>query len=94
MARTFEMVCVPVDVATTPTNGYAMVNRWWTVHPERGVVFARWRDGEVSPQCNPSESMSKRLTQQLWPDCESRFIPVVFMEHACRAATAAKGWRG
>ena len=30
---------VPLDLATQPTEGHAYVDRWWSVHPERGVAF-------------------------------------------------------
>lgn len=85
---------VPEDVATTPADGHCFVNRWWTVHPERGVAFYCSRrspfgldpgeQDEPSPQCNQNEYTSRELTRRNHPDCEVKLIPAVFLGPAIR----------
>jgi len=82
-------IYVPIEQAETPTNGECLVNHWWTVDPEKGLVF--WarvsgylKSDNVSPQCNQSEATCRLLSSKLYPECEVRQIPVVFLEHAER----------
>lgn len=78
---------VPLEDATTPAEGHCYVNRWWAVHPEKGVAFYAQllgyaRSEEPHPQCNQQEHTARHLQEELWPDCETRFIPVVYARHA------------
>lgn len=80
---------VPVDVAATPANGEALCDRWWAVHPDKGVAFyfmpfGYFASEEPSPQCNSSEAMTRHLKKRLYPDHDVRHLPVVFMGHADR----------
>ena len=42
---------VPKDVATAPADGPCLVNRWWVVHPEKGIAFycSRRRPFDLEP---------------------------------------------
>jgi len=86
---------VPLEVATTPANGECLVDRWWAVHPEKGVAFyfvpfGYYRSEEPAPQCNPDEHTARALTKRLNPDHEVHQIPAVYMAHAVRAAREYK----
>jgi hypothetical protein len=81
---------VPLDVAVTPANGEALVDRWWSVHPEKGLAFyyqpfGYARSEEPSPQCNAQQYTAEHLCRKLYPDHECRHVPVVFFQHAIRA---------
>ncbi len=70
---------VPIETATVPPGGLIehFRDRWWLVHPERGVAYyvgARGKD--ASPQCNGDEAVARRLFTPDW--AEIRFIPSVF----------------
>lgn len=44
------MIYVSMEEATTPKQGRTChVNRWWVIHPEKGLTFYKNRR---SPQCN------------------------------------------
>lgn len=85
---------IPEDVATTPAEGHCYVNRWWTVHPEKGVAFYASRkrpygldpgeQDEPSPQCNSDECTSRALTARLHPECTSKLIRTVFLGPAIK----------
>lgn len=82
-----RFIYVPEDVASTPADGTVYVNKWWSVHPEKGVSFythrtgrARGRD-DISPQCNADESTAQILTNKIQPDCLIKQIPVVYLSH-------------
>jgi hypothetical protein len=85
---------VPEALAVTPTEGHAYVNRWWTVHPDKGVAFHCTRrrsfdlepgeQDEPSPQCNSNEFTARALTQRIYPDCDVKLLPVVFVGHAIK----------
>lgn len=91
---------VPEDLATTPAEGHCYVNRWWTVHPEKGIAFycARRRsyflepgeEDEPSPQCNSDEYTSRILTERNHPECTVKHIPAVFIRHAIKEMHAQR----
>ncbi len=91
---------VPLETATTPAEGHCFVNRWWTVHPEKGVAFYcsqrrplgldPGEQDEPSPQCNSNEFTSRELTRRNHPDCEVVFIPAVFLSEAIREMHKAR----
>lgn len=85
---------IPEDVATTPAEGHAFVNRWWTVHPEKGVAFYATRrrpygmepgeQDEPSPQCNSDQYTAEHLQKKIYPCCITKKIPVVFIGPAIK----------
>jgi len=85
-----RFIHVPIDAATTPRNGECLCDRWWAVHPQKGVAFYYTPFGgcaseEPSPQCNAQEWTVKHLTKRLYPDHDVIKIPVVYMGHALQA---------
>lgn len=56
-----------------------MLNRWWVVHPEKGLVM--WRN--TSPQCNSNEEIARRVGA-MYPWAEIRFIETAYLPHDCR----------
>lgn len=88
-----KFIYVPIEVATTPMNGEALVNRWWTVHPQHGLAFywianGYYRTEEPAPQCNQNRYVAEKLCRSIHQDGdhEVRFVPVVFARHALLAA--------
>lgn len=81
-----DLVFISLEKATTPFDGaIAMTNRFWSICPERGLIFwkPKGRKGSGSPQCNSDERMSKHLNEKLYPWAETKFVPVVYIEHNC-----------
>jgi hypothetical protein len=88
---------VPLEVAQTPVEGHAYVNRWWSVHKEKGVCFyailhGYYANEEPSPQCNENEATARALNARLrvGDDYEVMFLPVVFAGHAEREMARLK----
>jgi len=85
-----QYLYVPLDKAQTVKEGHVYVNRWWSVHPDKGVVFytrflrlrIEGEDNEPSPQCNQDEYTARHLNERLRPDCGVIFIPAVYAAHA------------
>lgn len=82
-----QIFYVPLDVATTPTDGRVYCKRWWSVHPEHGVAFY-YRRGypkteEPSPQCNQDRAVVEHIHRHR-PGHEARLLPVVYAQHAVR----------
>jgi hypothetical protein len=79
-----DYVFVPVDQLTSPPEGHVdhLGQRWWMVHPEKGLAFynPHRRSGHGnpygSPQCNSNKKISERLCQ---PWAEVRLIDHVFL---------------
>ena len=60
-------------------------DRWFSVHPTRGLMFwqsEKRRLGQLrgaSPQCNSTEAIARALADRLYPWAETRFVPVVLL---------------
>ena len=78
---------IPLEQAQTPKRGECLVDKWWSVHPEKGVafyaqLFGYGRSEAPSPQCNDSESISRHFTKSFFPDYDTMQLPVVYLQHA------------
>jgi len=85
---------VPVEKAVEPAGYECVTNRWWSVHPDKGLafyaqLFGYGRSESPSPQCNSDESTARHLNERLRPGqgYEVKFFPVVFMSHASKELT-------
>ena len=55
-------------------------NAWWVVDKDDNVLFYRGR----SPQCNSNKDVTQSFVDRgMCPDCEVRFIPVMFIPIRC-----------
>lgn len=88
------------DLAAQPIEGACIVNRWWTVHPEKGLAFYTTHkrpfgmepgeQDEPSPQCNGNEYTARVIQQHIYPDCGTEFVSLVFMGHAVKEMHAQR----
>lgn len=69
-----QLTYIPHDVAHVPRDGECRVNRWWIVHPEKGLAV--WKN--VSPQCNSSREIVESLLEN-YPGHELRWMGLVFL---------------
>jgi hypothetical protein len=69
----------PLDEATKPRDGEVLVDRWWVVHPKKGLTFYNLYGPHSSPQCNHNEAICRSITKDLYPDHEVLFVPVVYL---------------
>lgn len=83
-ADTARIAFLPLDDVTKATGlVQAFHNAWWSVCPERGLIFYQdnpRRKGSLvgaSAQCNQSEGTSRTLSHRLYPWAEVRQIPLV-----------------
>lgn len=75
----FTPVYVSIEEATKPKEGYtAMLDRWWVVHPEHGLTFAKFKSFRA-PQCNHDRRLPEDLIASFYPGHEARFMPLVFV---------------
>ena len=80
--KDIPVVYVPVEVLKTPVDGRVLVNRWWTVHPEKGATFHTPNPNnldDLRPQCNLSEELVKRVAVTTYPQHGVRKIDVAFL---------------
>ena len=72
-----KYIFVPVEKATVPPPGLIehLKDRWWLVHPERGLAF--FDERAMSPQCNSNETIARHLARN-HPWAEVQFFPSVF----------------
>jgi hypothetical protein len=71
-----------LDEATTPPgNGTwdVYVDRWWCFKLGKGLLFYG-----KSPQCNPNESISRKVQEKCHPDAELIFVPRAYVRHNCQ----------
>jgi hypothetical protein len=69
-----HLTYIPFDEATCPRDGEVVCDRWWVVHPDKGLAVF----GRGSLQCNISKSLPERLAVS-YAGHEVRFIPVAFV---------------
>lgn len=73
---------VPIEDAIFPPPGLIehLKDRWWIIHPSRGLVF--WkphpREDFHAPQCNSNKAVTEHLGEKMYPWAEVRFLPSVF----------------
>lgn len=78
-----RLVFVPIEEAVIPPPGLIdhIKDRWWAHHPTKGLVFYKSgppKSSFLSPQCNASEEIAKRLLKHMYPWAELKFVPNVF----------------
>lgn len=79
-----RLVFLPFDQVTNPPNGLCIhyKDRWWIVHPVKGLVFwvpAHTRKSFQHPQCNAQEFVARELMGKMYPWAETRLIPQVLV---------------
>lgn len=74
MSHLDNIIYIKKDEAAIPREGHCFVDRWWTVHPEKGLAFyyppktsARYR--YASPQCNNIKEIAESI-QEKWSLCQ------------------------
>lgn len=78
-----EFFHVPLDVATTPRDGLVLCDRYWAVHPEKGLAFYMNRGmDDPSPQCNSARTITERMSSMHLADHEVQLVPCVYLSHA------------
>ena len=80
-----------IDEMSQPKSGEVMLNKYWCVHPEKGLAY--WDRGgrsfsveRYSPQCNSSKAVSDRLVSMHEGHVVEQ-IPAVYVSNL-RAALA------
>ena len=71
---------VPIEVATVPPSGLInhLEDRWWIVHPSKGIVYWIGHDRRsMAAQCNSSKKIAKSIVK-IYPWAEVCFLPSVF----------------
>ncbi len=70
------------ELVDEPMEGAVLLrNVWWSIHPERGAII--WL--HFHPQYNHHESISRSLTERLYPWAEVRFFQMAFLPARCIA---------
>jgi len=79
---------VSIDKATQPKDGFCMIykDRWWSTHPEKGILFWSSSPRSRAPQCNENKAITQDLVTKLYPWAVVVFLPWVF------EATDPKDW--
>jgi len=81
-----DYLYLPFEQAVSPSGGVYFqhfVNCWWTVHPERGLLFynpprgrRRRHHGLGRPQCNVNENIIRMVAEKSYAfPVEIRLIP-------------------
>lgn len=72
---------LPETEATKPTKGQffrRVVDSWWVVHPEKGLVF--YGKHFRSPQCNLNEAITRKLSDGMYEfPHEVKFIELAWV---------------
>lgn len=79
------LIYVPKETAILPRTGECIIDHWWIIHPERGLVFfvPSLRHSDMpAPQCNLDQRVTDRLCKQLYGNCHVEQLSIVFMAHA------------
>lgn len=74
-----DLTYIPIIEATRPTTGECLTDRWWIVHPEKGLAI--WKG--FSPQCNRDRAIGDSLIKH-YPGHEVRHFAVVYLGNHVR----------
>jgi hypothetical protein len=86
-----KLLHVAIDEVVKPVDGEVLTNRYWCVHPVKGLAF--WDRGGVgsfdldrlSPQCNSSKVVSDHLVK-MHPDHLVQKVSAVYIGNLPSAA--------
>lgn len=72
-----NLVKTPLKDVTTPGNGTYRIYKdyWWIVTPDNEIM----QYGGRSFQCNANRKVSEAIRDKIYPQCEVRKIPLVFI---------------
>jgi hypothetical protein len=62
-----RLVHAPVNEMSTPMDGVVFINKYWCVHPEKGLAFWNRSPGDsfdidrLSPQCNANRHVAEHV---------------------------------
>lgn len=79
-----NIIYLSKDKAIIPREGHCYVDRWWTVHPKKGLAFYHPSNSESryrysAPQCNNEKRIAEHIRARLYPDHKLEFIAAVFV---------------
>ncbi|CTQ45721.1 hypothetical protein [Roseibium aggregatum] len=83
-------------LAATPRDGECIVDKYWVIHPEKGLAFfyplsGPYRGDPPAPQFNRSEATAKALCDRVYGEGFTvKYVPVVFAAWALREASRLK----
>lgn len=71
---------IKISKMTHPLDGIQCChkNDWWVVTPDDEVMFYV-PGGANAPQCNARKEVAEMIKRKLYPDCEVRQIPLIFI---------------
>lgn len=79
-----RLIFMPLDKVLEATGPVmAIRNVWWSVCPERGLIFYQTnprRKGALrgsSPQYNATRDIAESIQNKLYPWAETRLVPIV-----------------
>ena len=64
--------------AVTPKEGHCYVDRYWVVHPVKGVAFYTPDRKTMAPQCNDIEEIAYSIRNKLYPGHDVMKLNAVF----------------
>jgi hypothetical protein len=70
---------VKISELNTPKNGLfdIHIDHYWIVTKDDEVLIYR----DFSPQCNMSETLTTKLRDKIYPDCDVKQIPVIYLPY-------------
>lgn len=81
-----KMLYANIDSASIPTTGYVLVNKYWCVHPDKGIAFyekskfGMFNLDKLSPQCNSDRRIAEMVVKNMEGHTVQR-IPAVYMSN-------------
>lgn len=80
MSHVDKLEYVSIEEATKPRDGEVLCNRWWVVHPEKGLAFFRMnpRARHRAAQCNHDRAIVEHFCTTMYPGHQPQLIEAVF----------------
>lgn len=66
-----RMLYANIDKVSIPKTGYVLVNKYWCVHPDKGIAFYEkskfgiFNLDRLSPQCNSNRWVSEMVVKNM-----------------------------
>jgi hypothetical protein len=73
-----NIILLNISDVDKPKDGVFMIHidHWWIVKDNQIMLYR-----DYAPQCNTNKEIATKIRDKIYPDCEVRQLPVIYLEY-------------